>query len=110
MADPGVTLVTTKVELEEIRLKERRKKKIERGASRRLEAETKGRRTKLRCRFWLPPSSSFAQTRRDFALNPHPGRGLVTEAGIEGMAAPLRLKIFPLPLTVSYDLGENFLL
>lgn len=27
MADPGVTTVTTKVELEEIRLKERRKKK-----------------------------------------------------------------------------------
>lgn len=27
MADPGVTPVTTKVELEEIRLKERRKKK-----------------------------------------------------------------------------------
>lgn len=26
LADPGVTLVTTKVELEEIRLKERRKK------------------------------------------------------------------------------------
>lgn len=50
LADPGVTLVTTKVELEEIRLKESRKKKIEGGASRRLEAETKGRRTKLRSR------------------------------------------------------------
>lgn len=50
MADPGVTLVTTKVELEEIRLKESREKKIEGGASRRLEAETKGRRTKLRSR------------------------------------------------------------
>lgn len=54
MADPGVTPVTTKVELEEIRLKERRKKKIKGGASRRLEAETEGRRRKLRSRFDFP--------------------------------------------------------
>lgn len=111
LADPGVTPVTTKVELEEIRLKERRKKKIKGGACRRLEAETEGRRSKLGSRFRLPPSSSFAQTRRDFALSPQTGRGLVTEASGKGMAAPLRLEKSPqLPLTPYYDPGVNFLL
>lgn len=44
LAGPGVTPVTTKVELEEIRLKEReeKKKKIKGGADRGQEAETEG--------------------------------------------------------------------
>lgn len=48
---------------------------------------------------------------RDFALNPHPGRGLVTEARGKGVAAPLRLEKSPqLPLTPYYDPRVNFLL
>lgn len=76
LADPGVTPVTTKVELEEIRLKERRRKKkkkkeIRGGASRRLEAESAGRRAKLRSR--SPPNPKLSHERAgDLAPNPSP--------------------------------------
>lgn len=56
LAGPGVTPVTTKVELEEIRLKERKKKKkIKGGAGRGLEAETEGEMREARS-----PGSRFA--------------------------------------------------
>ena len=57
LAGPGVTPVTTKVELEEIRLKERekKKKKIKGGAGRGPEAETEGEMREARS-----PGSHFA--------------------------------------------------
>lgn len=85
LADPGVTPVTTKVELEEIRLKERKKKKLKGELAGDWRQRPRGDARSSVPGSHFPLSSSFALTRRDLAINPHPGRGLVTEAGEEGI-------------------------
>lgn len=95
LAGPGVTPVTTKVELEEIRLKERKKKK------KKLKGELAGdwrQRPRGRCakRGLLAPASPrklLAQTHRDHALRPNPGP--TTETGVGGGGRLLLLEKSP---------------
>lgn len=87
MAGWGVTPVTTKVELEEIRLKERGRK-IKGGAGRGQEAERGERCAKHGLLVPdFPPEAPSRKPTGIFALRPHPGPRPVNEAGVGGMAA-----------------------
>lgn len=73
LADPGVTLVTTKVELEEIRLKDRRKKKLKGELAGDWRQRPRGdARSSAPGSDSPPPSSSFANA-PGFCSKPPPG-------------------------------------
>lgn len=106
LADPGVTPVTTKVELEEIRLKERRRKKKKK---KKLEGELAGgwrQRAQGDARSSVPgpPPTPSSRTNAPGISLQTPARPRPSDGSRGRKGRPLRQP----PRTPSRDPGENF--